>query len=100
MELRADDAKHTLQTIYKPYPIGESDIRLCLLRKGTSTAPVECDMLVISLDEKPIYEALSYVWDDPTVTATIKLCRETFPVTVNLEAALRALRLEDCDRTI
>lgn len=62
--------------------------------------PLHCNLSIVSLDREPQYEALSYVWGDPNVRKPILLNGEPFSVTLNLEAALRALRLPDQVRTI
>lgn len=49
----------------------------------------------------PEYEALSYAWGTPARgESRISLNGSTFPVTSNLESALRALRYEDKDRVL
>ena len=47
---------------------------------------------IVSLDDNPRYEALSYAWGDPKITCTIKLQKVQWEVTTNLEAGLRNLR--------
>ena len=44
---------------------------------------------VAVLDQKPVYEALSYTWGDPDVTDTIRVDGVEVDVTVNLKDALR-----------
>jgi len=53
-----------------------------------------------SLDNNPVFEALSYVWGDATVRKPVHVGGQVFNVTANLESALRALRQEDVSRTI
>ncbi|OCL10920.1 HET-domain-containing protein [Glonium stellatum] len=50
--------------------------------------------------EPATYEALSYVWGDPTRSRQIILNGCAFGVTQNLEAALRHLRREDVERRL
>ena len=47
---------------------------------------------IVSLDNNPRYEALSYTWGDPKITCAIKLHKVQWEVTTNLEAGLRHLR--------
>jgi hypothetical protein len=54
----------------------------------------------VTLDDHPGYEALSYVWGDPTIEATLQIEGTSLKVTTNLELALRYLRLPDKPRTI
>lgn len=51
-------------------------------------------------DASPAYEALSYVWGNPTVTLPILLDGQDFQVTANLASALRHLRYHDRNRTL
>jgi Heterokaryon incompatibility protein (HET) len=71
---------------------GLSAIRLVALEAGGDGDPVRCKLMCASLDDKPEYEALSYVWGDPSVTKAIFIDDMLFFVTVNLHAALESLR--------
>jgi hypothetical protein len=68
------------------------DIRLVTLLPGQADEEMKATLRVVSLDTSPLYEALSYVWGDPTITRDISLNGHMFSVTENLEAALRQLR--------
>lgn len=46
----------------------------------------------MSLQDNPVYTALSYVWGDPTITEDILINGFTFAVTKNLAAALRYVK--------
>ncbi|KAG9233216.1 heterokaryon incompatibility protein-domain-containing protein [Amylocarpus encephaloides] len=59
------------------------------------STPVRCSVTHASLDHAPIYNALSYTWGDASITVPILVDEATFQATVNLEAALRHLRLKD-----
>jgi heterokaryon incompatibility protein (HET) len=67
-------------------------IRLIALEPGCFDDPVRCKLEHVDLSSKPPYEALSYAWGDPTITASIELDNQTFPVTTNLDRALRYVR--------
>ncbi|KAI1078102.1 major facilitator superfamily domain-containing protein [Whalleya microplaca] len=69
-----------------------SEIRLIVIRLGLPDDPIICKLEYASLDEHPVYCALSYVWGDPNVTKNIELNGKPFPVTVNLYDALRQIR--------
>ncbi|KAK1752769.1 heterokaryon incompatibility protein-domain-containing protein [Echria macrotheca] len=77
-----------------------ADIRLLRLLPGKKDAPICCTLRVVSLNKKPEFDALSYVWGDPTATKTISVDGEDFEATSNLEAALRALRSRHKLRTL
>jgi hypothetical protein len=58
---------------------------------------VSCNLCVISLDDCPVYEALSYVWGDSSERAEIVVDGVRTMVTVNLQRALRRLRYANED---
>jgi hypothetical protein len=55
---------------------------------------------LLSLQHKPDYEALSYVWGPPTPRVEIICDGQPFSVTSNLGSALRGLRKKDEPRTM
>ena len=58
---------------YRPLDNTRNEIRLFALASGLN--PHVTIMVVhVSLDEKPQYEALSYVWGDPAITEPIIVC--------------------------
>ena len=61
---------------------------------------VSCQMRTISLQEKPQYEALSYVWGTPEDPKEVLLNGVAHPVTRNLYNALKALRHPQRTRTL
>lgn len=73
-----------------------------LPHKGEDDAPIECKTKRALLEDEPEYEALSYVWGDPTNLGIVEVLVEgkMVPVTSNLHAALRRLRLADRTRTL
>jgi hypothetical protein len=78
-------------------------IRLLRLLPGAHAAmKVECELFhaQIGTAAQPPYEALSYTWGDAAQTVDIGLSGSAFPATVNLEAALRALRRPDSERVL
>ncbi|KAJ9157254.1 HET-domain-containing protein [Pleurostoma richardsiae] len=89
---------------YKPLPVDGTQIRLVAILPGRGSEVVECIVDNYPFIEDEIddleYEALSYVWGDPTTTTAISLNGQPFQATTNLEAALRALRFQDDERLI
>lgn len=75
-------------------------IRILKLRKGTSDTPIRCELQVVSLDDQPYYEVLSYVWGDCKITKSIHVDEVRFDATVNLYDFLHGLRLVSNDRLI
>ncbi|KAM7211348.1 Heterokaryon incompatibility protein (HET) domain containing protein [Rhypophila decipiens] len=74
------------------------DIRILSLKPGKRTDPIVCTLSTTSLDDNPRYEALSYVWGDPSICEKIILDNQERDVTVNLFAALRRLRYPKKER--
>ncbi|KAK5651493.1 hypothetical protein OQA88_11947 [Cercophora sp. LCS_1] len=59
---------------------------------GKPSDPIICSLSTASLDGNPQYDALSYVWGDPTICDKIIVDQQERNVTANLYAALRRLR--------
>ncbi|KAH8800401.1 heterokaryon incompatibility protein-domain-containing protein, partial [Xylogone sp. PMI_703] len=91
--------------IYKPLDASKSEIRiLTILNDTTDDDPIRCTLTHVSLDDKKNhgknlsqditrmltwYTAMSYTWGTLSRSHTILLDGHIFPVTANLEAALR-----------
>lgn len=78
--------------IYAPLDTDRREIRLASIVPGRWSEDVYCNLKVVSLDDTPTYEALSYTWGDPLDKTPIFLNGLTFLVTKNLLWALRRLR--------
>lgn len=86
--------------------LGSDSIRILHLSSGNKSDPLHGRLEVCQLKYFPEYEALSYTWG--TASGNSKRSRKLylghewsiFPITVNCEAALRALRLPNADRRI
>jgi len=86
---------------YRPLDRESREFRLlCLAPSKDYTAPIQCKIFHSSLDETPKYEALSYVWGDPSVTEDILVYDTRRAVTKNLELALRHIRRRKKSRVI
>ncbi|RYP74040.1 hypothetical protein DL771_003229 [Monosporascus sp. 5C6A] len=81
---------------YLPLDPERRKIRILRLQSGAFEEPLRCSISTTDLDTSPVYNALSYVWGDPssanTPGNTVLLDGHPFPVTKNLLAALRHLR--------
>ena len=87
--------------IYNPLDTEKSQIRLVTIHpKDQESQPIRCDLEICSLDEKPHYEALSYVWGDQSHPLEILLDGQVFLVGLSLASALRNLRLADRPRRL
>jgi hypothetical protein len=86
---------------YHPLRSNTSSIRLVTIKPNEFSEPIECQLEYVDrLSEQLRYEALSYVWGDPTKTIPIKLSGHSFCVTLNLESALRYLRKPQVTRRL
>jgi len=92
MFLSPDSARgRPTEVIYPGEPLQANDIRLVKLLPGRWADPIICELTNADLGAAR-YRALSYVWGSPRITRSIRLNHRTYPVTVNLESALRHLR--------
>ncbi|KUJ15839.1 uncharacterized protein LY89DRAFT_539710, partial [Mollisia scopiformis] len=66
--------------------------RLLLVHPGAFDHPLNCSLIVCSLDEKPSYNALSYTWGGLGEPKFITLEGIAWEITANLEQALLHLR--------
>jgi hypothetical protein len=90
-----------------PYiPLEPSKNQIRILRRNSSkdAGPLNFTMQVVSLDTEPAYEALSYTWADETGNtdqdATVIIDGQTIAVTRSLEAALKAIFLDDATKIL
>ncbi|KAK8070442.1 hypothetical protein PG997_010645 [Apiospora hydei] len=75
--------------------------RFFILFPGRFNEPVRCQLLESTIgDIQSRYEALSYTWGDANDKVQINVSDRPFPVTKNLEVALRHLRLETENRVL
>jgi len=86
---------------YESLNVGSHEIRLLELLPVVDDTQVCGRLIKQSLDQSPVYDALSYTWGDPTQTVSITIDGDpAFQVTANLGRALQYLRLEQDVRTI
>ncbi|KAL9120434.1 MAG: hypothetical protein Q9187_003013 [Circinaria calcarea] len=79
----------------------QSDIRLISLLPGTKSDELRCELLHISPQDNPLYEALSYTWGEQSLgKCTIVLNNLAFSITPNLGIALYHLRYESVARIL
>jgi hypothetical protein len=90
--------------IYEPLK-GQRDIRLIILAPRSDNDDddfdeLSCSLVHASLDRPPSYEAISYVWGDPSMKREIRCGEARACVTLNLFSALRHLRYPYSPRTL
>jgi hypothetical protein len=78
----------------------EREIRLLTLLPGGRDDGVRCTTRVVSLDEHPVFETVSYVWGDRSGDVTINVSGTPIAVTENLYAGLLRLRHETTERNL
>lgn len=83
---------------YQYSPLGPREIRL--LKLLPSDNEPRCIITHHNLDNAPLYKALSYVWGDPTPCRALTLNEGPFSIALNLDTALRCLRLTEADSLI
>lgn len=62
-------------------PLKANEIRLLLLSAGDQTSPLEAKLVHAALAESLDFQALSYMWGDPSSPKTIVLEGTDFKVT-------------------
>lgn len=82
-------------------PDPEATITLLTLHPDKDyDAPLRCETWSVALVTEPVYEALSYVWGDITISIPIELDGQPFQISQNLSSALRRLRGRDTPLTL
>ncbi|KAH6661964.1 heterokaryon incompatibility protein-domain-containing protein [Halenospora varia] len=86
------------------YPSIEADteIRVLELHPPTPESPqrLSCGLSTKKLADRPLYEALSYVWGAQELREPLHLATGIISITSNLAAALRELRYQDRSRSL
>jgi hypothetical protein len=93
-------AKTTFLILEEPQRPSKREIRILNLSPGVRQDIVICDLRIVDLDEKPEYEALSYVWGETKDGKNIVVSGHPVVVTSNLYDALVRLRLPTKKRTL
>lgn len=100
MYLTPDSARRDAKEAgYPGKPLGAGEIRLVKLHPGAWTDPIVCELTDAQVNTAQ-YQVLSYVWGSRQVTRQIRLNDRMYPVTVNLESALRHLRAQSKNELI
>ncbi|KAF7867484.1 uncharacterized protein EAF02_009675 [Botrytis sinoallii] len=86
--------------LYHTLEVSKKEVRLVTLLPGDFSNDIFCTLTTVSLIDEPFYEALSYVWGNPMNKCDINLQGVSFPITTNLESALRHLRYYDLPRIL
>ncbi|KAL7954960.1 heterokaryon incompatibility domain-containing protein [Trichoderma compactum] len=73
---------------------------LTLTPSQDPSEPIHISLSVVKLNDDPSFEALSYCWGDATDKLLVFCDGVPFPVTKNLESALRHLRKTEDERSL
>ena len=90
-------------TVFQYDPLSQEAQEIRILRiqpsgEGTGRDDgIICLLETISLNQKPEYTALSYVWGDPNVTIPISVNGKSIHITANLNSALLRIRRSSPD---
>ncbi|KAF1927351.1 uncharacterized protein M421DRAFT_101768 [Didymella exigua CBS 183.55] len=76
------------------------EIRLLDLLPGEQDDPIRCTTRVVSLDDHPDFESVSYVWGDRKEERGIEVSGTCIPITKNLHSGLLRLRHARVGRTL
>ncbi|CAN9187512.1 unnamed protein product [Alternaria alternata] len=90
----------SIYPIYTTLPDASDNLRLLIVHAGGVSEPIRCTLRIVSLLNKPSYDALSYTWGDSATTKPIEVDGFKIRVTTNLEQALRHLRDVKDDLTL
>ncbi|KAK5729793.1 hypothetical protein LTR17_011659 [Elasticomyces elasticus] len=85
---------------YQPLDPEQKQIRLLELAPGEYHDPLLARLLLVSLDDMPVYNTISYVWGDPSKTSELDICDKRLSVPLNTALALRRMRLDDVVRVL
>ncbi|KIW07780.1 uncharacterized protein PV09_01706 [Verruconis gallopava] len=89
----------TEEILYKPLSDGNF-IRYIVLEAGEDDEPLECVLVVSSLDKMPYFEAISYVWGSDRKEKDVVCNGRVVKITHNLWRVLRDVRLPRQSRTL
>jgi hypothetical protein len=79
--------------VYDDLPT-EDSFRVLELLPGTRSDPTCCLLHVIDRDNPKVYEAISYTWGDPNITAPVNVGDKRIDITLNLYGALQHFRYQ------
>ncbi|KAI0968729.1 heterokaryon incompatibility protein-domain-containing protein [Xylaria arbuscula] len=85
---------------HRPLNENGKEIRIITLLPNKFNAPIECELVHITLEPGADYEAISYSWGNATITNPILLDGKPYPITLNLLSGLRYLRREISSRRL
>jgi len=76
-------------------PLHPDQLRILILAPGKKDDALTGKLMVKNMNHTLKYDALSYMWGDPTPAGTIYLSGKALPIASNLNTALQHLRYEN-----
>jgi hypothetical protein len=89
--LKTDDQQDE-PSLYSPLPGNNSIRKLVIEPASDEEEELRTRLVVVSLDDNPSYEAISYTWGDPSDKTLLRCNNSQVPIPRNLENALKQLR--------
>lgn len=91
------DSTQADQSVYQALNPAISEIRVLTLHQGSPDEELRCTLKTVSLDDKPAFHALSYVWGTDAGKTRLHIDDHAVPITSSLAAALHHLRSHHYD---
>ena len=85
---------------HKPFPDASNSIRLLQLHPGRSDEPLKTSLQIFSLEDRPEYDALSYMWGPKEPRHSIQVDNQSFLLRPNIYDFLLRLRFADRPRRL
>ena len=82
----------SIKRIYQPLDSSRHQLRCLSLSPGEFNDPIDAALDIVSLDDDPKYEALSYVWGQDSSPTSMVVRGTDISITQNLDIALRHIR--------
>ncbi|KAH8596246.1 heterokaryon incompatibility protein-domain-containing protein [Bisporella sp. PMI_857] len=86
--------------VYNALDTAKDEFRLLHLHSGPRGSAIAASLVTHSLSQPPQYDALSYVWGPPRLSASITVDGAKIYITRHLRRCLQHLRLEGIERVI
>ena len=88
----AENATASTNYSYTPLDSSRREIRTIIIHPGEPSSPISCSLSIVSLNDRPVYDALSYVWGDVSEKRRITIDGAHLFITRNLHAVMLRLR--------
>ena len=91
----------TTKALFPKLDVDRREVRLLKLERSTDRArPIVCQHVVVPLDSRPHFEAISWCWGERWDAMTISLNAQAYEAPGSVVTLLQALRYPDSDRLL